>query len=84
MLAPMQGVTNRAVRKVFAQWVRPDVLFTEFMRVKGERGARAIEGDVVDGHVETQPALPPPRRGRPVERHGEAGAARVRDGALRR
>jgi tRNA-dihydrouridine synthase len=51
MLAPMQGVTNRAVRKVFAQWVRPDVLFTEFMRVKhGDptSPARVSEGDLDD------------------------------------
>ncbi len=34
MLAPMQGLTNRAFRAVFAQTVRPDVLFTEFVRVR--------------------------------------------------
>jgi len=34
MLAPMQGLTNRALRGVFAQTVRPDVLFTEFVRVR--------------------------------------------------
>lgn len=33
MLAPMQGLTNRALRSVFISWVRPDVVFTEFMRV---------------------------------------------------
>lgn len=33
MLAPMQGVTNRALRSLFIDWVRPDVVFTEFMRV---------------------------------------------------
>lgn len=33
MLAPMQGLTNYALRDLFAQWVRPDTLFTEFMRV---------------------------------------------------
>jgi tRNA-dihydrouridine synthase len=33
MLAPMQGLTNHALRALFIQWVRPDVLFTEFMRV---------------------------------------------------
>ncbi|MBL8955642.1 MAG: tRNA-dihydrouridine synthase family protein [Myxococcaceae bacterium] len=51
MLAPMQGVTNRAVRKVFAQWVKPDVLFTEFMRVRpGATAAspRLSEGDLDD------------------------------------
>ncbi len=51
MLAPMQGVTNRAVRQVFAQWVKPDVLFTEFMRVRPGSAAgpaRLSEGDLDD------------------------------------
>ncbi len=33
MLAPMQGLTNRALRALFVDWVRPDVVFTEFIRV---------------------------------------------------
>jgi len=33
MLAPMQGLTNRALRAHFIQQVRPDAVFTEFMRV---------------------------------------------------
>lgn len=33
ILAPMQGLTNRALRAHFIQQVRPDVVFTEFMRV---------------------------------------------------
>lgn len=33
MLAPMQGLTNRALRAYFVEHVRPDVIFTEFMRV---------------------------------------------------
>lgn len=51
VLAPMQGVTNRAVRQVFAQWVRPDVLFTEFMRTRPGAegaGARLSGGDLED------------------------------------
>ena len=54
MLAPMQGVTNRAVRQVFAQWVRPDVLFTEFMRVRpgGEGPARLSDGDLDDARAQ--------------------------------
>jgi len=35
MLAPMQGVTNRIVRRYFIDTVRPDVVFTEFVRVSG-------------------------------------------------
>jgi len=33
MLAPMQGLTNRALRALFIRWVRPDLVCTEFMRV---------------------------------------------------
>lgn len=33
MLAPMQGLTNRAMRALFIDWVHPDTVFTEFMRV---------------------------------------------------
>jgi len=33
MLAPMQGLTNQALRAHFIRQVRPDVVFTEFMRV---------------------------------------------------
>lgn len=33
MLAPMQGLTNQALRAYFIEHVRPDVIFTEFMRV---------------------------------------------------
>lgn len=55
MLAPMQGVTNRAVRQVFAQWVRPDVLFTEFMRVRPGAAvgpARLSDGDLDDAKAQ--------------------------------
>ena len=34
MLAPMQGLTNRALRRLFIEWVRPDVVFTEFLQVR--------------------------------------------------
>ncbi len=34
MLAPMQGLTNRALRSLFIEWVKPDVVFTEFLRVR--------------------------------------------------
>ncbi len=33
MLAPMQGLTNIAMRQFFIDTVRPDVVFTEFVRV---------------------------------------------------
>lgn len=38
MLAPMQGLTNRALRALFAAWVQPDVVFTEFVRVPAHAG----------------------------------------------
>lgn len=34
MLAPMQGITNRALRGLFIERYRPDVVFTEFVRVQ--------------------------------------------------
>lgn len=34
MLAPMQGLTNRAMRLVQARLGQPDVVFTEFLRVR--------------------------------------------------
>ena len=47
MLAPMQGLTNRGLRNLFAQWVRPDTLFTEFMRVApGETSRRLSATDL--------------------------------------
>lgn len=33
MLAPMKGLTDRTLRALFIEWVRPDVVFTEFMPV---------------------------------------------------
>ncbi len=55
MLAPMQGVTNRAVRQVFAESVRPDVLFTEFMRVRPSASTvrdRLSDGDLDDAKAQ--------------------------------
>jgi tRNA-dihydrouridine synthase len=37
MLAPMQGLTNRALRTLFINRVRPDVVFTEFVRAKSDK-----------------------------------------------
>lgn len=46
MLAPLQGLTNQAMRSLFARWVRPDTLFTEFMRVApGETKKRLSSAD---------------------------------------
>jgi tRNA-dihydrouridine synthase B len=40
MLAPMQGLTNRALRSLFGEWAKPDVMFTEFIRV--QPGSRKV------------------------------------------
>lgn len=45
MLAPMQGLTNRALRALFVRWVRPDVVFTEFMRVSSVSSTRLTTSD---------------------------------------
>lgn len=48
MLAPMQGVTNRALRALFIDWVRPDVVFTEFMRVSNVSRKRLARNDLAE------------------------------------
>ncbi len=49
MLAPMQGLTNRALRSYFIEHVRPDVIFTEFMRVNtAPAGAGLTAADLRD------------------------------------
>jgi len=45
MLAPMQGVTNRAMRGILSTLSRPDVLFTEFVRVSGNQQTRLATSD---------------------------------------
>ncbi|WP_223921358.1 tRNA-dihydrouridine synthase [Geobacter sp. AOG2] len=42
MLAPMQGLTNRAMRRLFIDWARPDTVFTEFMRVNAAAPVRRL------------------------------------------
>ena len=48
MLAPMQGLTNRALRALFIDWVRPDVVFTEFMRVSNVSRKRLARNDLTE------------------------------------
>ncbi|HIJ90112.1 MAG TPA: tRNA-dihydrouridine synthase family protein [Deltaproteobacteria bacterium] len=45
MLAPMQGLTNRALRALFIERVHPDVVFTEFVRVKASVKKNITEND---------------------------------------
>lgn len=58
MLAPMQGLTNRGLRGLFAHWVKPDTLFTEFMRVApGETSKRLSTSDLQE-IAATEHAIP--------------------------
>ena len=55
MLAPMQGLTNRALRAYFIEHVRPDVIFTEFMRVNtAPAGAGLTAADLQDVATEQE------------------------------
>ena len=57
MLAPMQGLTNRALRALFIDWVRPDVVFTEFMRVNNVSRNHLRRSDLADA-ADTTAAIP--------------------------
>ncbi len=45
MLAPMQGLTNRGLRSLFIDLVRPDVVFTEYVQVKSSGRKVISEND---------------------------------------
>ena len=45
MLAPMQGLTNRALRTVFINRVRPDVVFTEYVRAQADTSKCISDND---------------------------------------
>jgi tRNA-dihydrouridine synthase len=45
MLAPMQGLTNRALRGLFVERYRPDVVFTEYVLVKADGGGSISRSD---------------------------------------
>lgn len=57
MLAPMQGLTNRGLRRVFANTVQPDVLFTEFVRVRPGAKKPVASSDFVEA-CDTVPGHP--------------------------
>lgn len=48
MLAPMQGVTNRVLRAVYGQLAKPDVLFTEFVRVRPKAKRVIADTDFIE------------------------------------
>ena len=45
MLAPMQGLTNRALRGLFIEQYHPDVVFTEYVLVKSDSRAPISKND---------------------------------------
>ncbi len=45
MLAPMQGLTNQALRDLFISLYKPDVVFTEYIRVISGRKKNIAEND---------------------------------------
>jgi tRNA-dihydrouridine synthase B len=47
MLAPMQGLTNRAMRSLFIDWVRPDLVFTELVRINTATPIRRLSAGVL-------------------------------------
>lgn len=53
----MQGLTNRALRSVYAESARPDLLFTEFVRVR-PRAKRMIAGSDFTEALATSPGIP--------------------------
>ncbi|MDT8443859.1 MAG: tRNA-dihydrouridine synthase family protein [Desulfuromonadales bacterium] len=57
MLAPLQGLTNRAMRALFIDWVHPDVVFTEFMRVSNVSRKRLARNDLKEA-ASTSGAVP--------------------------
>ena len=58
MLAPMQGLTNQALRSLFATWVRPDTLFTEFMRVAPGTTAKRLSASDLREVAATEHGVP--------------------------
>ena len=57
MLAPMQGITNRALRAVYGELANPDVLFTEFVRVRPKARRVIAETDYIEATTRV-PGIP--------------------------
>ena len=59
MLAPMQGLTNRALRSLFVERYQPDVVFTEYFLVKTDKGSPISKSDrqEVAASVDTVPLV---------------------------
>jgi tRNA-dihydrouridine synthase len=48
MLAPMQGLTNSALRHLYLQKYQPDLVFTEFVRVQTQTRKRVAKNELAD------------------------------------
>ncbi|OGR01358.1 MAG: dihydrouridine synthase [Deltaproteobacteria bacterium RIFOXYD12_FULL_50_9] len=48
MLAPMQGLTNRVLRGLFIEMARPDVVFTEYVKVAASIKRSISENDMLE------------------------------------
>ncbi len=48
MLAPMQGLTNDALRGYFIETVAPDLVFTEFVRVQQQSRKRVAKAELAE------------------------------------
>jgi tRNA-dihydrouridine synthase B len=57
LLAPMQGLTNRAFRGVFGRTVKPDMMFTEFVRVRPRAKVPIANNDFVEA-TSSVPGIP--------------------------
>lgn len=59
MLAPMQGLTNEALRACYIEHYHPDVVFTEFMRVQTQSRKRLTRADLTEikAHHEETPLI---------------------------
>jgi len=75
MLAPMRGLTNRALRAFFVDRFQPDLLWTEFLVVgaRARRNLRPVERDEVQAHVGVAPLV--------VQLIGDRAAALARTGS---
>ncbi|MBW6509108.1 MAG: tRNA-dihydrouridine synthase family protein [Desulfuromonadales bacterium] len=59
MLAPMQGLTNSALRRLYLQKYQPDLVFTEFVRVQSQTRKRVAKNELseLQDHVAEVPLV---------------------------
>jgi tRNA-dihydrouridine synthase B len=59
MLAPMQGLTNEALRACYIEHYHPDLVFTEFVRVQSQSRKRVGRSDLaeIQAHKENIPLI---------------------------